>query len=56
MDRIILPRLNARSVSRGVSLCILPLLLRPGVLAAFARSLRARIACGVVGATRRVGT
>lgn len=27
----------------------------PGVLAAFARSLRARIACGVVGAFRRAG-
>ena len=27
----------------------------PGVLAALARSLRARIACGVVGAFRRAG-
>lgn len=42
-------------MSLGVSLCILPLLLRtfPGVLAAFARSLSARIAWGVVGAARR---
>lgn len=34
-----------------------PLLLRvfPGVLAAFARSLKARIACGVVGAALRDG-
>ena len=44
-------------MSLGVSLCIRPLLLRtcPGVLAAFARSLRARIAWGVVGAARRAG-
>lgn len=45
-------------MSRGVSLCILPLLLRlcPGVLAALARSRSARIACGVVGAVRRDGS
>lgn len=44
-------------MSRGVSLCTLPLLLRlfPGVLAAFARSLKALIACGVVGAALRAG-
>ena len=45
-------------MSRGVSLCTLPLLLRlsPGVLAAFARSRNARIACGVVGAVLRDGS
>ena len=44
-------------MSRGVSLCTLPLLLRllPGVLAALARSLKALIACGVVGAVLRAG-
>jgi len=44
-------------MSRGVSLCTRPLRLRlfPGVLAALARSRSARIACGVVGATRRDG-
>lgn len=50
-----LPLLRSRSRSRGVSLWIRPLLLRllPGVRAALALSLRARIACGVVGAMRR---
>jgi hypothetical protein len=45
-------------MSRGVSLCILPLLLRlsPGVLAALARSRNARMACGVVGAVLRDGS
>lgn len=42
-------------MSRGVSLCTLPLRRRLGVLAAFARSLSARIACGVVGAARLAG-
>lgn len=53
-----IPLLKPRSRSRGVSLCTLPLLLRffPGVLAAFARSLKALIACGVVGAARLVGS
>lgn len=52
-----LPLLRSRSRSRGVSLWIRPLLLRllPGVRAALALSLRARIACGVVGAIRREG-
>jgi hypothetical protein len=51
----IVPLLRSLRISRGVSRCTLPLLLRlfPGVLAALARSLSARIACGVVGATRR---
>jgi hypothetical protein len=49
------PLLRSLRISRGVSRCTLPLLLRlfPGVLAALARSLSALIACGVVGATRR---
>jgi hypothetical protein len=50
--------LKSRSISRGVSLCIRPLRLRlfPGVLAALARSRRARIAWGVVGTFRRDGS
>jgi len=49
--------LRSRSMSRGVSLCTRPLLRLtwPGVLVALARSLNARIACGVVGAVRRAG-
>jgi hypothetical protein len=52
-----IPLLKSLNMSRGVSLCTLPLLLRlsPGVLAAFARSRNARIACGVVGAILRDG-
>lgn len=44
-------------MSRGVSLWILPLRLLtcPGVLAALARSLKARMACGVVGAALLLG-
>jgi hypothetical protein len=50
--------LRARKASRGVSLWKRPLRRRtwPGVLFAFARSLCARIACGVVGAARRAGS
>jgi hypothetical protein len=56
-EALLLPLLKSLRMSLGVSLCTLPLLLRlwPGVLAALARSLRARIACGVVGAALRDG-
>lgn len=56
-EGLVSPLLKFLRMSLGVSLWTLPLLLRlcPGVLAALARSLRARIACGVVGAALRDG-
>lgn len=54
-EGVVVPLLRLRRRSRGVSRWTLPLLRRlfPGVRAAFALSLSALIACGVVGAALR---